>query len=131
MTALTSDPGQEESGLVRVKHPRWCDLSRCTAPAFELPQSASHDAWGMHRSADLSALAQMPVGEVFLRRSADVGSTFLCMNGLMLTLSEYEPLIWALIDEHAYLKSKHSALRLKQIRAKVRARLAAAKEARS
>ncbi|HEV2347577.1 MAG TPA: hypothetical protein VGS97_26030 [Actinocrinis sp.] len=131
MTASTSNPGQEESGLVRLKHPGWCDLSRCTVPAFEPPQGASHDAWGVHRSADLSAPVQMPVGEVFLRRSADAGSTFLCMDGVMLTLSEYEPLIWALVDEHAYLKSKHSALRLKQIRAKVSARLATAKEARS
>lgn len=135
---------QKEAAPVPVEHPRWCDLSLCTAPEF-VPSAPEGDepekAAGAHRSANLADWGAHVVRsvfgggrEVFLQKDAlsKPTSTWLMVGDSMILIDHDSPVLWALLDERDELWAKYpEAMAVGRVGAEQRVAKLRAKETRS
>lgn len=99
-----------------VKHPRWCDRSRCTAPEF-MPAKPVAGTSYYHRSANLAVVGDWapldPEGVIaYLRQSVMPWSciTYLVVNDIHIAVDWDRPLLWAVLDEHAEINERYPEL---------------------
>lgn len=113
----TSPLGEKaEPQQVPVKHPRWCDRSRCTAPEFvpaELVRGTSY----YHRSANLAVPGDWaprdPEGVIAHLQQAIAPwacTVYLIVQDVHIAVTWNSPLLWAVLDEHAEINEQYPEL---------------------
>jgi|GEM_PF-4467954 len=105
-----------EPEKVPVKHPRWCDRSRCTAPEFRPAEPVAGTNY-YHRSANLAVLGDWapldPEGVfAFLHQAVAPWdcTVYLVVNDIHIALNWRSPLLWAVLDEHAEIGERFPGL---------------------
>lgn len=137
----TPAPGEAARPPVPVKHPRWCDRSRCTAPEFVPTKTEAEGGApaGAHHSVNLvdfgASISPDWRGdrEMYLSESCAPWptNTWLYVGNDMIMIDHSSPLMWALFDVYEEIKAQYPDM-IKQGRADAAKRVAAAraKEAR-
>ena len=113
----TSPVGEKaEPKPVPVKHPRWCDPSRCTAPEF-MPAELVAGTHYYHRSAELAVLGDWapldPEGVIAHLQQAVAPwncTVYLVVNDIHIAVDWHSPLLWAVLDEHAEIEERYPEL---------------------